>query len=115
VSALERGRRLSYGGNSEDEADFFVVRFPADAGMADAGAADGGEGDAGTVDTGTLDGGTTDAGTDDAGAGDAGPTVRRLSYAVGCSCSTESGSPVALLLLLWRASRLPCRARRLRG
>jgi hypothetical protein len=72
VSGQERGRWLSYGGNSEAEADFVIATTSADAGTVDAGIVDAGIVDAGIVDAGIVDAGIVDAGIVDAGIGDAG-------------------------------------------
>jgi hypothetical protein len=132
VSGQERGRWISFGGNSEAEADFAIV-LRADAGAGDAGAGDAGAGDAGADDAGADDAGVDDAGVDDAGvddagvddagagspdagvdggAGDDGPSGVRREYGVGCDCGSTLGFPTGLLgLLVWRASRRPRRAR----
>jgi hypothetical protein len=72
VSGQERGRWLSFGGNSEAEADFAIVSVPTDAGSVDAGSVDAGSVDAGSVDAGSVDAGSVDAGSVDAGSVDAG-------------------------------------------
>jgi hypothetical protein len=72
VSGPERGRWLSYGGNSETEADFVIVPFQADAGVVDGGQSDAGPSDAGAPDAGEVDAGVLDAGDVDAGVLDAG-------------------------------------------
>jgi hypothetical protein len=72
TSGQERGRWLSFGANSESEADFAIVLLPVDAGAVDAGTVDAGAVDAGAVDAGAVDAGDVDAGGVDAGAVDAG-------------------------------------------
>jgi hypothetical protein len=87
VTGQERGRWLSYGGNSEAEADFILVTSPI------------AEPDAGF--------GGPDAGTDTASDGgeieNQSGTPRE--YSVGCKCATTAGSPALLLSLVWRVSR----------
>jgi MYXO-CTERM domain-containing protein len=93
VSDDSRGRWVSFGGNSESEADFVVV------GSADAGPADAGPADAGPADAGQADAGPADAGTSMS----SGP----LSLSVGCGCQSESetGSGGLLLLLFALSAR----------
>jgi hypothetical protein len=115
VSEQEGGRWISFGANSEAEADFVIVTPQPDAGIVDAGIDDAGVVDAGIVDAGVVDAGVVDAGIVDAGIVDAGIVDERavgaVSYAVGCGCGAAPSS-ATLFFLVFSALRLSKRIRR---